>query len=83
MDIEVIQSAINSPYMTQVTINAHASSWNNRAALSEYVLGSKRFRRALCDAFSWEHSPQGDNYWRVIYDDEAVPDIHDWDCNWV
>lgn len=57
-------SSLHEPHATQAIANLHAEDTDGEIASMEY----DRLRTALFNAFDWEHSPQGSNYWSDIYD---------------
>ena len=57
-------SSLHEPHATQAIANLHAEDIYREISSMKY----DKLRAALFNAFNWEESPQGEDYWGGIYD---------------
>lgn len=70
MNKEYVQTAINCPMTSQITLNSKRSVWSE-SSLRRVLLDGRSLKKFILHAFDWSRSLQGDIYWRSWYDGEV------------
>lgn len=66
---------LEEPYRSRALINRKEDRSRSRFTDNEKMFDGKTVAEALIAGFCWEQTPEGDKYWRDLYDNLANSDI--------
>ena len=76
----MIQDIIKIPLCSQAIENSKQCDWRWKGHVRDVLNDVQSFRNAITEMFKWDISPQGDEYWRMLYERCEMPQgLCDWD----
>lgn len=76
----MIRDIIKNPLCSQAIANCKHWNWRWQSYVREVLNYEHDFKYAITHMFNWEMSPQGDEYWRMLYERGDMPQgLCDWD----
>lgn len=78
-DIIAIQDIIEIPLCSQAIENCKHGDWPWWEYVRNVLDDNNSFERAITMMFNWAETPQGDEYWRMLYERNEMPQgLCDW-----
>lgn len=76
----MIRDIIKIPLCSQAIENCKRWDWRWERHVRNVLNDEQTFGSAIADMFNWDESPQGDEYWRMLYERGDMPQgLCDWD----
>lgn len=76
----MIRDIIAIPLCSQAIENCKRGTWAWKNHVCHVLNDERFFEYAICNMFDWSASPQGDEYWRMLHEDDIMPQgLCDWD----
>ncbi len=76
----MIRDIIKNPLCSQAIANCKHWNWRWESLVRGVLNDELSFEDAIASMFSWEYSPQGDEYWRMLHERDEMPQgLCDWD----